>query len=155
MFVPVDIPARSAQGRKLLAKYHKQKLQHESVRNTPGDSSPVFDTPYGRVGIMICADRTDPTIVRRFCAEGADFLICPSGGMFGPKSNDPIVQARSRENKIHIVFVHPAEFLVTGPDGSNLANTVLGNRLEISPEQVGSDKDENRVFYFELPLPRK
>jgi predicted amidohydrolase len=140
---------------KLIGKYHKQKLQHELVRNTPGDSSPVFETLYGRVGIMICADRTEPTIVRRFCAEGADFLICPSGGMYGPKSNDPIVRSRSRENKIHIVFVHPAEFLATGPDGAELANTVLGNRLEISADQVGSDKDENRIFYFELPLRKK
>jgi len=140
---------------KLIGKYHKQKLQHEAVRNTPGDSSPVFETPYGRVGIMICADRTEPAIVRRFCAEGADFLICPSGGMYGPKNNDPIVQARSRENKIHIVFVHPAEFLVTAPDGTNLANTILGDRLAISADQVGSDKDENGIFYFELPLRTK
>ena len=140
---------------KLIGKYHKQKLQHEAVRNTAGNTSPVFDTPYGRVGIMICADRTEAAIVRRFCAEGADFLICPSGGMFGPKSNDPIVQARSRENKIHIVFVHPAEFLVTGPDGSDLANTVLGDRLEISADQAASEKDENRIFYFELPLAQK
>ncbi len=139
----------------LIGKYRKQKLQHEAVRNTAGNSSSVFETPYGRIGIMICADRTDPVIVSRFCAKGADFLICPSGGMFGPKSNDPIVQARSRENKIHIVFVHPAEFLVTSPEGENLANTVLGNRLEITSDQVGGDKDQNRVFYFDLPLQRK
>ena len=140
---------------KLAGKYRKQKLQHESVRNTPGDASPVFDTPYGQMGIMICADRTEPTIVRRFCAQGADFLICPSGGMFGPKSNDPIVQKRSEENKIHIVFVHPAEFLVTGPDGSILSRTILGDLLLISPEQAGGEKDENRVFYFDLPMRRK
>jgi predicted amidohydrolase len=138
----------------LIGKYHKQKLQHESVRNSPGNNSPVFETPYGRIGIMICADRTEPALVRRFCAAGADFLICPSGGMFGPKSNDPIVQARSRENQIHIIFVHPAEFLVTGPDGSNLANTVLGDQLLIQPEEMNSEKDANRVFYFDLPLRR-
>jgi len=139
----------------LIGKYRKQKLQHEAVRNTAGSSSPVFETPYGRIGVMICADRTEPTIVRRFCAEGADFLVCPSGGMFGPKSNDPIVRARSRENKVHIVFVHPAEFLVTSPDGVDLANTVLGDRLEVTSDQVGGDKDQNRVFYLELPLLRK
>lgn len=138
----------------LIGKYRKQKLQHESVRNTPGHASPVFATPYGRIGIMICADRTEPVIVQRFCTAGADFLICPSGGMFGPKNNDPIVQARSRENQIHIVFVHPAEFLVTGPDGSNLAQTVLGDKLLITPDQAGSEKDSNRIFYFDLPLRR-
>jgi hypothetical protein len=72
--------------------------------------------------------------------------------MFGPKSNDPIVQARSRENKIHVIFVHPAEFLVTGPDGSILARTLLGNSLLTSGKEAGADKDANRVFYFELPL---
>jgi predicted amidohydrolase len=137
---------------RLLGKYHKQKLGHEHERNTPGDASPLFDTPYGRVGLIICADRTEKTIVRRFCVAGADFLICPSGGMFGPKSNDPIVQSRSRENKIHIIFVHPAEFLVTGPDGSIVKRTILGDRLLISPEQVGGEEDQNRVFYFDLPL---
>lgn len=136
----------------LLGKYRKQKLQHESVRNTPGNASPVFQTPYGQVGIMICADRTEPSIVGRFCAAGADFLICPSGGMFGPKSNDRILQARSRENKIHIVFVHPAEFLVTAPDGSILANTLLGDQLLVKADEIGTDKDANRVFYFDLPL---
>jgi predicted amidohydrolase len=137
---------------KLLGKYRKQNLGHESVRNTAGGTSSVFKTVHGRVGLMICADRTDKDIVRRFCDNGADFLICPSGGMFGPKTNDPIVQARSKENAIHIIFVHPAEFLVTGPDGSILSRTILGNTLLIGKEQVGTEKDLNKVFYFDLPL---
>jgi len=140
---------------RLVGKYRKQKLQHEAVRNTPGKDSPVFETPYGHVGIMICADRTESAIVQRICTAGADFLICPSGGMFGPKSNDPIVQARSRENRIHIVFTHPAEFLVTGPDGSMLANTLLGDELLIPADEVGTPRDSNRVFYFDLPLRRE
>ena len=101
----------------LIGKYRKQKLGHELVRNSPGRESPVFATPFGKVSLMICADRTDPKIVGRLCSAGADFLICPSGGMFGPVENDPIVQGRSSENGIYIVFVHPVEFLVTGPDG--------------------------------------
>jgi hypothetical protein len=75
--------------------------------------------------------------------------------MFGPKVNDPIVQQRSRENKIHIMFVHPAEFLVTGPDGGILSQTVLGDRLLITPEQMGGTHDGNRVFYFDLPIFRR
>lgn len=136
----------------LLGKYRKQKLGHESERNTPGDVSAVFATAFGRAGLMICADRTDAAIVRRFRDNGAAFLICPSGGMFGPRSNDPIVQARSKENQVHIVFVHPAEFLVTGPDGSVLERTILGDTLLITKEQIGGDKDQNKIFYYELPL---
>ena len=136
----------------LLGKYHKQMLEHESVRNTPGDSTPVFSTPFGRVGLVICADRKNPDIVRRMREAGADFFLCPSGGMFGPKSNDPILQARSRENKVHIVFVHPAEFLVTGPDGSILVQSVLGDRLLVRADEAGSPADRNQVYYYDMPL---
>lgn len=140
---------------KVAGKYRKQNLGHESVRNTAGDVSTVFDTPFGKTGLMICADRTDPMIVRRFCDGGAGFLICPSGGMFGPKRNDPILQARSKENAVHIVFVHPAEFLVTAPDGSILQCELLGDNLLVSKEEVGSDKDQKRIFYVDLPVQRK
>jgi len=83
----------------LIHTYHKQKLGHEAVRISAGSDSSVAETPLGRVGVMICADRTNPQIVKRFCARGAQLLLCPSGGMFGPRINDPIVQARSLENK--------------------------------------------------------
>jgi sugar lactone lactonase YvrE/predicted amidohydrolase len=137
---------------RLLGKYHKQMLEHELVRNTAGSESPSFATPFGRAGLMICADRRDQSIVERLRATGAEFLICLSGGMFGPKSNDHILQARSRENQTHIVFVHPAEFLVTGPDGSILARTLLGDRLLINVDQEGTDMDKNGIFYFDLPV---
>jgi predicted amidohydrolase len=137
---------------RLIGKYRKQKLGHEIVRNTPGHDAPTFRLPAGRVGMMICADRSEPTLVRRFCEQGVDFLLCPSGGLFGPEINDPIVQARSRENGIPIVFVHPAEFLVTSRDGSIAARTILGDRLLVEPELQGSEQDSSRVFVFDLPL---
>ena len=44
----------------VVGKYRKQKLQHELVRNTPGSESRVFDTPYGKLGVMI-----SPTVPSR------------------------------------------------------------------------------------------
>ena len=139
----------------LLGKYHKQRLDHEAVRNSAGAESSTFDTSYGKLGVMICADRRFPEVVKAFSDGGADFLICPSGGMFGPKSNDPIVQGRSRENHKYIVFVHPAEFLVTGPDGTIVQQALLGDKLLISPDQIGTEADSKQVFYFDLPRPPK
>ncbi len=136
----------------LAGKYRKQMLDHESVCNTPGKESTVHETPFGQVGIMICADRRYPDVVRKFRDNGAGFLICPSGGMFGPKNNDPLLQARSKENQVPIVFVHPALFLVTGRDGSILERTLLGDVLLIAKDQVGGEQDQNRVCYFDLPL---
>lgn len=136
----------------LIGRYHKQKLGHEAVRNTAGRESSVFPTEFGKVGVMICADRRTPGVVKSFCESGADFLICPSGGMFGPKSNDPILQARSKENGKYIVFVHPAEFLVTAPDGAILRQTVLGDSLLIARDEIDQVKDSRQVFYFDLPV---
>ena len=135
---------------KLVGKYRKHKLEHELVRNTPGTETPVFRTPLGDVGIMICADRRDPELVSRLKANGANLLICPSGGMFGPKSNDHILQARSKENGVPILFVHPAEFLVTGPDGEIQSRTLLGDKLEIERAEIGTASDSKEVFFFDL-----
>ena len=73
--------------------------------------------------------------------------------MFGPETNDPIVQARSRENRMFIVFVHPAEFLVTAPDGSIAKRVLLGDRLVVKPGEVGTPVDRNAVVEFDLPAP--
>ena len=127
---------------RLAGKYRKQKLGHELVRNTP----------YGKVGVMICADRTESGIVRGFCARGADFLICPSGGMFGPVKNDPILVARSRENDVTIVFVHPAEFLVTAPGGQIATAELFGDVLEIDATDEAKPVDSSAVRYFEVPM---
>jgi predicted amidohydrolase len=136
----------------LLGKYHKQRMDEEIARNTPGNVSTVHDTPFGRMGVLICADRRYPDVVRRFRENGADFLICPSGGMFGSKRNDSIVQARSQENKLPIVFVHPAEFLVTNPNGSIETRTLVGDRLVVGKREVGGATDLNRIFYYDLPI---
>ena len=137
---------------KLIGKYRKHRLGHESVRNTPGTETPVFNTPFGDIGIMICADRQDAGLVKRLGDGGAQLLICPSGGMFGAKSNDPIVQARSKENGIPILFVHPAEFLVTDGRGEIQSRHLLGDQLEIDNSEIGGEQDLNEVFFFDLPI---
>jgi predicted amidohydrolase len=139
----------------LLGKYRKHALEHELVRNTPGTNTPAFKTEFGKLGLMICADRKHPDLVKSIIAEGAEFMLCPSGGMFGPKSNDHFLQERSKESKIYIVFVHPCEFLVTAPDGAICTTTVLGDKLLVPPSEIDTETDSKKVFYFELPISPK
>ncbi len=75
--------------------------------------------------------------------------------MFGPKSNDPILQARSRENGVFIVFVHPAEFLVTNPQGEIVTAELFGDRLLIDPADENGEVDSAAIRYFDLPLMTK
>lgn len=57
----------------LVGKYHKQQLEHEAVRNTAGKESPLFETPFGKLGVMICADRRFSDVVKVFCERGGGF----------------------------------------------------------------------------------
>jgi len=137
---------------RLIGKYHKQDLQHELARNTPGTESPVFDTPFGRIGLIICADRRNAELVKRMATRGTDLIICPSGGMWGPKNNDFHLQNRSRENHVPIVFVHPIEFLVTAADGSILDCRVIAKGMDVKPDQIGTPADEHLVAIHDVPL---
>lgn len=43
-----------------------------------GNSWPVFDTPVGRIGMLICYDKMFPESCRELALQGAEFLIMPT-----------------------------------------------------------------------------
>ncbi len=158
----------------LVGKHRKTKMNpFEAIRDTPGDKATVLDTPYGRFGFRICYERAFPELVKQTCDAGADYVFFISGGTFGP-GNTRTVQTRSRENGRYMIFVHPAQFLVTGPDGSVVKDETVGGLGQHPPdnliqcdavntyavtrgmliitEQAGTEVDQNRVVYFDLPL---
>src|SRR5262249_28519582 len=132
-------------------KYRKQKLGPEAARAAAGILAPVFDTTYGSIGILIDGERTDPGVVRRYYENEAHALLCPAGASWGPIDNLLKVQARSRENNLFIVSVHPAAFLVTGPDGATRKRETVGDRLLVNREELDREHDLNGVIYIDLP----
>ena len=145
----------------LAGKYHKHKLGHEDMRHTPGNDYPSFATSFGTVGMMICADRSRPVLLQGLCDNGADVIICLSGGAFGPR-NDFAMKNSAQVFGRYIVFVHPTQFLVTAPDGSISKNHMLGDlslpkgiryaQLSVLPDEIGTDTDRSGVFSFDLPM---
>lgn len=82
----------------------------------------------------------------------------PPGGQFAAPSTVRVAGIvlkwlRADKEANYRRVVHPAEFLVTSPEGIILQQTILGHKLLISAGEVGTDADANRVFYFDLPLP--
>jgi len=63
-----------------IGKYHKVNLAPGTEANllTPGDSYPVFDMDFGKVGILICWDGwfTDPA--KTLVDNGAEIIIIPT-----------------------------------------------------------------------------
>lgn len=132
---------------KLIGTYRKRYLwANEKEMYTAGTTFPVFDTPYGKIGLMICADRQQPAAIKRLVANGAELVFVPAGGGCGAES-DEVMRQRSREGKVPIVIVHPLEFLVTAADGSILTSEIEGSFLD---DRFGTD--EGVVRYYDLPL---
>ena len=90
----------------ICGKYHKTQLAegtHDSWSfNRIGKTVRAFDTPVGRVGVLICNDRFNPLIARTLVMDGAQLLLIPS---YGSKTRDQnqMVLARARENGVPIV----------------------------------------------------
>ncbi|NDL61737.1 carbon-nitrogen hydrolase family protein [Acerihabitans arboris] len=55
----------------------------------PGDRFPVFDTPLGRIGMLICYDKVFPESTRELALRGADIMIMPTAWGLAGDSRDP------------------------------------------------------------------
>ncbi|MEO8762718.1 MAG: carbon-nitrogen hydrolase family protein [Ginsengibacter sp.] len=84
----------------LAGKYHKLSLPREEIDGgvTPGNSLPVFDTDFGRVGMMICWDVSFPETARQLAREGAEIIFLPIWG-----GNITLAKARAIENQVYLV----------------------------------------------------
>ena len=102
-------------------KYHKTQLAegtHPSWHfNRIGKAIRAFDTPIGRVGVMICNDRLNPMIARTLVLDGAQLLLIPSAGSKRRKHNREVL-ARARENGFPIVYANVGMNLIISKDES-------------------------------------
>jgi predicted amidohydrolase len=84
----------------LAGRYRKMSLPDEEIEGglTPGSEAPVFDTDFGRVGLMICWDSSYPEVAHALAARGAEVILMPiAGGV------EALVQARAIENQVYVV----------------------------------------------------
>ena len=64
----------------IIGKYRKVYLPREEIESgvTPGNDYPVFQTDFGRVGIMICWDLTYTDPARALALRGAEIILFPA-----------------------------------------------------------------------------
>jgi N-carbamoylputrescine amidase len=54
---------------------------YEQAYYMPGNNgAPVFDTPFGKIGVAICYDRHYPEYMRALAIAGADLVVIPQAG---------------------------------------------------------------------------
>jgi len=84
----------------LAGKYRKVSLPQEEIDGgiTPGNSFPVFETDFGKIGLMICWDVTFPEAARTLAQKGAEIIFLP---IWGGDVN--LAKARAIENQLYLV----------------------------------------------------
>ncbi|KAF2199252.1 carbon-nitrogen hydrolase [Delitschia confertaspora ATCC 74209] len=114
-------------------KYVKKNLwgpEREHLTSSGRDVHEVFDTPIGKVGMLICWDLAFPEAFRELIAQGAKIIIVPTFWTLndcneaGLKQNpsaeavflDSILTARAFENTCAVVFANAG-----GPPGRGYA----------------------------------
>ena len=96
----------------IVSTYHKTHMYDafgvkESDTYVPSDQlfTPV-DTPFGRIGLMVCYELRFPEIARSQALQGAEILIVPAGWVKGDLKSlhwKSLLTARAVENTLYVV----------------------------------------------------
>ena len=105
----------------LAGVYDKVHCQRSDRKYVPGDALPVFDSDFGKFGVMICADRRWPETVRTLARKKARVIFNPTYGM-SCDLNLAMMRTRAFESEVFIAFTHPRQSLITGPGGEVVAD---------------------------------
>ena len=105
----------------LVGTYDKTHLQAHDFKYKAGGHLNVFDSDFGKFGVMICADRRWPETSRALAMKGARVIFNPTYGFYDDL-NLAMMRTRSYENGIYIAFTHPDQSLITGPLGEIVQN---------------------------------
>jgi predicted amidohydrolase len=88
-------------GSGLLGRYRKTHLWNkEKLLYEPGRELPVFDTPLGRMGLLVCYDAWFPEAARTLAVKGAQILCVPSN------APDDWVPESQRRGDLTMLDVH-------------------------------------------------
>lgn len=85
---------------KIAGKYRKVALPRGEIAGgiAPGNEYPVFETRFGKLGMMICYDGFFPEVARQLTSNGAEVIAWPVWGC-----NPLLAQARAVENHVYLV----------------------------------------------------
>jgi predicted amidohydrolase len=91
-----------------LGSYRKAHLtEQESETFAAGDEIPVFDTPYGRIGMMLDEEGVLTEVPRSLMLQGADLILWPARASSYPLLT--VARSRADENKIFVALATPLE----------------------------------------------
>lgn len=113
-----------------------------------GEDLPVFDTPLGRIGILICFDLRPPEAARVLALKGADLILLPTNWPEGAEiSAETISIVRAVENRVFLATCNRV--------GTEGGFTFIGRSKIISPTGevlAAASASEAEIIVAEIDL---
>ena len=133
----------------------------ESDTLTAGDSDTVFDTEFGKMGVMLCFDIRFPELSRMMVNDGAKVIFVPAAFNMttGPAHWELSFRTRALDNQIYMVGCAPARDVSAGyiSWGHSIVTDPWGRVTDMLDEKKGIllaelDMDYEEQVREELPL---
>jgi len=136
---------------RFVGKYRKIYVPREETEGgiSPGSDYPVFETDFGKVGMMICFDSTYPDPARGLALRGAEIILLPIWGGF-----QTLMQARALENHVFLatsgydcpteIFDPTGKIIATAPENGTAAIATVDLNKRYVEEWLGYMRDRYR-----------
>ena len=148
---------------RLVGKYRKVNLPYDEFEDgiTPGKEYPVFQTDFGKVGMMICWDFEFPEPARALALQGAEIILMPIWD-----GSAPVEMVRAMDNQVFIVtsaYGDPSAIL--DPNGQQVASATEEGAAAIATIDLNRRYEPNsylgnireriaRELHAEIPVKR-
>ncbi len=123
---------------------------------TPGRDYPVFETRFGKLGMMVCYDGYFPEIARALAVRGAEVIAWPVAGC-----DLRLAAARACDNRVILVSSTHSDVSrkqmisgIIGPDGRVLAHAEEWGRIVLAEVDLAERPRFGGLGDFKALLPR-
>ena len=127
---------------------------------SPGNHFTTFDTPWAKVGIIVCYDIRFPEITRLLAKQGCEVICCPACFNYttGTQHWEMLNRVRALENEVYFLGVGPAHYQYKNfkPYGHSMICNPNGDILVSMEEEIGHstvDLDLKIVEYTRKKMP--